>query len=646
MASLLDTPRRRTLSSPEDYDTDGDETGLVQAPRSYRNSAASMAPEDRLNALTQENEDLVLRLQDRERAMQVHMAEHEIEFQELESRLSEVEQELAQVKREEKELRYKDRSNTTQINMLEQEILKLQRALEASCNGYQSIQKQFQDQIASIESLRNALRAKEVDVHEARRYAGQRELAEAHAAQLEEELAIARETAASANEQLEENALLRETIERMRMDIDELRGPGPADKNGTPPRQGSRPPTLNRSLGVEMLMQLADAEKKRFLESGGSSGLDNDEASERGRRVVKKIAQKEGSSYQTVIKRKRIASRAVAPSRFLPTKSIYADAFAQHQPEQSTSGVQTDDIDTSGSEPSTSPLNPPSTLAAPQTPPRRTVEQEDYDDDLFNMILAPVSPTSPTRKVAQPRPGELPPSYAQLFTPQKLMNPRALAARDAVAHWHRGAPIPLAPVPGGVSREALAAWGKLKGELGVDCMVIDKILAVSATRTPPASPPSTHATLRRRRSQSISLSTPATAPHGPAPAHSRQSPKQMPPQRNKAGGRRRWRFSDLWNVYAARNELPRKMFYPIVVLGAWTAVVVVATPFITHYFAVPGVPDVGDRAALSALRTLAGGAGEGFRGGPRDDALDAVWIVIERLLLGSANAVLRVPVPT
>ena len=66
-------------------------------------------------------------------------------------------------------------------------------------------------------------------------------------------------------------------------------------------------------------------------------------------------------------------------------------------------------------------------------------------------------------------------------------------------------------------------------------------------------------------------------------------------------------------MYAARDGLPKKLFYPIVVLGAWTAVVVVATPFVTHYFAVPGVPDAGDRAALTALRSLAGGAGEGFR---------------------------------
>jgi len=347
-----------------------------------------------------------------------------------------------------------------------------------------------------------------------------------------------------------------------------------------------------------------------------------------------------------------MAPSSLSPSRFLPQPSVYADAFAQHQPSTSTAGVQTDDIDTSGSE-SGSPPEASSALALaaselPQTPQRSSAtlhrslqEQEDYEEDLFRMVLAPVSPTSPTRP---PKIGELPPSYAQLFSPPRVANPRALAARDAVAHWHRGAKFPLAPIPGGVSRGTMAAWGKLKGELGVECMVIDKIIAASATRTPPASPPHTPS-LRRRRSMSVCSSTPATTP-APAPRHShrhRERTKKAGSIATAAGG---WRFADLWRVHEAREALPKRLFYPIVVLGAWTAVVVVATPFITHYFSVPGVPEARDRAALKALRAIAGGAGEGFRGGRRDDAVDAMWKVIERLLLGSASAVLRVPVPT
>lgn len=175
-------------------------------------------------------------------------------------------------------------------------------------------------------------------------------------------------------------------------------------------------------------------------------------------------------------------------------------------------------------------------------------------------------------------------------------------------------------------------------------MVIEKILAASVQRTPPATPTPTRAptpapTIRRRRS-SISSSTPATAP-SPAPRQERKkATKKKKAAREKEA--KSWRFIDILRVYLARERLPRKMFYPIVVLGAWTAVVVVATPLVTHYFAVPGMPDVADRAALTALRAIAGGASEGFagHGAPR---FDAVWGVIEHLLLGSASVHLRVP---
>lgn len=281
-------------------------------------------------------------------------------------------------------------------------------------------------------------------------------------------------------------------------------------------------------------------------------------------------------------------------------------------------------------------------MSLPRTPPprtpsshRRSVEEDDYEDDLYDLLVRPpISPTSPGRPRAKSKSSELPPSYAQIF---QTPNPKAVVARDTIAHWHRGAPIPLAPVPGGVSQGALRAWARLKGELGVECMVIEKILAASAARTPPATPTPS---LRRRRSSSISSSTPATAP-SPAP----QQTKAKKEKKRKTSARRAagWRFVDMLSVYAARERLPQKMFYPIVVLGAWTAVVVVATPFVTHYFAVPGMPDIADRAALSALRAIAGGAGEGFAGNVGPTKFDAVWTVIEHLLLGSASAVLRVP---
>ena len=94
------------------------------------------------------------------------------------------------------------RGNTTQISMLETEIAKLQRTLDTARIGYHAMQRQYQDQQAASETLRNALRAKEAEVQhaadvaaahlaEARRHAAAREAADAQAAQLEDELAVA-----------------------------------------------------------------------------------------------------------------------------------------------------------------------------------------------------------------------------------------------------------------------------------------------------------------------------------------------------------------------------------------------------------------------------------------------------------------------
>ncbi|EJD49563.1 hypothetical protein AURDEDRAFT_84647 [Auricularia subglabra TFB-10046 SS5] len=673
-ASLNDTPRRRTLSNPDRYDSedDDDALGLVHAPPSHRPSNASLAPHDRVDALSRENHELMRRLSEAERHMQNQIAEQELEFQQLESKLSEAQQELHHAKREEKELRHKERGNAAQIGLLEQEVSKLQRAIDTARVGYQTMQKQYQDQTAAAETLRNALHAKEVEVQraaemaslhlsEARRHAAAREAADAQAAQLEEELSIAREAMQSVLEQRSENALLRETIERMKLDLDELRA------NRAPSRDSSRPSTVGRTLGAELLVQLADAERRRFLESGGSlypsSGqnvlqdlevFELDSEPEPEPKPPKKEEVLYENVYETFITRRTRGARApptLSPSRFLPPKAFYAEAHAQHDPSQSSSAmaVQTDEIDTSGSEPSTSPPDPPSALTRPQTPVsrprlqhRRSIEEEDYEDDLYDMLLAPISPTSPQRpRINSKSSNEHPPSYAQIFS---TPNPKALVARDAIAHWHRGAPIPFAPVPGGVSHGALRAWARLKGELGVECMVIEKILAASAQRTPPATPTPTRAptptpTIRRRRS-SISSSTPATAPSPPPRTERKKTTKKKKEAREKEA--KSWRFIDILRVYLERDRLPRKMFYPIVVLGAWTAVVVVATPLMTHYFAVPGMPDVADRAALTALRAIAGGASEGFPG-HGTARFDAVWGVIEHLLLGSASVHLRVP---
>lgn len=62
-------------------------------------------------------------------------------------------------------------------------------------------------------------------------------------------------------------------------------------------------------------------------------------------------------------------------------------------------------------------------------------------------------------------------------------------AAETLKEWHNGVKIPFKfePVEGGISEEVVEDWKSLKQEKGVECMVIDKIVANSDRTTTTAS---------------------------------------------------------------------------------------------------------------------------------------------------------------
>jgi chromosome segregation ATPase len=136
---------------PTDSDSDESEDdsalGLV-FDRSTVSSTASMEPLERLEALQRVNSDLAKKLVEAERTLQRKLADHEADLEEMEARLEEAKSELSSAKREEKELRSKERSNQTQIAALESEIAKVQKILDNSRTMYNSLQKQYQEQLS------------------------------------------------------------------------------------------------------------------------------------------------------------------------------------------------------------------------------------------------------------------------------------------------------------------------------------------------------------------------------------------------------------------------------------------------------------------------------------------------------------------
>jgi len=140
--------QRMSVDSDSDDSEDDSALGFV-FDRSTASSSASMEPLERLDALQRVNADLAKKLVDAERTLQRKLADHEVELEEMEARLEEAKSELSAAKREEKELRNKERSNQTQITALESEIAKVQKTLDNSRAMYNSLQKQYQEQLST-----------------------------------------------------------------------------------------------------------------------------------------------------------------------------------------------------------------------------------------------------------------------------------------------------------------------------------------------------------------------------------------------------------------------------------------------------------------------------------------------------------------
>jgi DNA repair exonuclease SbcCD ATPase subunit len=283
----LPMPRMSSSDSDSDDSDDVDSALGLVLDRSATSSTASMEPMERLEALQRVNADLGKKLVEAERTLQRKLSDHESELEEMEARLEEAKTELSAAKREEKELRNKERSNQTQIAALESEIAKVQKTLDNSRTMYNSLQKQYQEQLRACfpfisqsdvlillviadesEDLRNTLRRKDEEIRSCReslslqqmetsKFLKENEAYEERIVLLEQDLALAQQAQTSLDEQKQENLMLKETIDRMRFDMDELRSTltsNAAGSSGT----GSAPGSVSRSLGAELLSKMKD----------------------------------------------------------------------------------------------------------------------------------------------------------------------------------------------------------------------------------------------------------------------------------------------------------------------------------------------------------------------------------------------------
>ena len=475
---------------------------------------------------------------------------------------------------------------------------------------------------------------------------------------LEQDLGIAQQTQASLDEQKHQNLMLKETIDRMRFDMDELRAglASSAAGSGT----NSAPSSVSRSLGAELLSKLTDdggwldnedegdsAETLRVLgiEGGGDDTEDEDIVQTIITRT-KKVGHLMMFNFQFLTFLQRGLSKANMDQSFTLTKNReYADAYTQHDATSftKTSTAQTDPAPKilATSLGTQTDVLPASTSTSTQTDnpiPRITTEVEvqteevtfrspspqEEDDALASSSSTVLPPTpkanvTPLDIITSNSPIDSPPSYNQVTSdtpshdilhlldaedlsfshipdPRKRRDLRI--AVETLLIWHSGLKVPLRS-SAGVSTDMLEEWRALKAEVGMGCSVLDRALEdaiASATKNVASSS-------RRRKSG---------------------------------------RFYNIYNTYVyggdGYNGLAGKMpwgglaSHALLCVGASAVVFFAMSPFLAHQYVVPGGPSYYDRSAWSSFNTMYP-AGEGFAG----EGNIAMWNFLGRLGGGAAR---------
>ncbi|KAG6840390.1 hypothetical protein C0991_007020 [Blastosporella zonata] len=616
----------------DDEDEDEVASGLVM-DRNMASSTTSMEPMVRVDVLQRANTELGRKLHEVERTLQNKLLEHESEIEDMEARLEEMRMELNATKREEKELRSKERQNMTQIGSLEVEIAKVTKGLEHARSTYTSLQRQYQEQCAASERYRDELRQREevirslrdaASLHEMEnaKWTKEHESYEARIAMLEDELAIAQQAHAQLDEQKQENLLLKETIDRMRFDIDEMRNNAVVGTNGS--GHSSAANTISKSLGAELMGKMK-----------GGWGMDEDDESaveEELREDSLEVEEGEDTEgedvIQTIITRtkRKVASRAnksgIETRTFEETKE-YSDSSCQYDPLlfSATHETQTDPEPkvllvsystqtepprlvtfATQTEPEPEPEKPP-TMVEMEVQTEEAEEEEEVEVEVEEPPSPPaeqveslasssstILPPTPRARPQILEPHDEPPAYNQI-NPEEHEAREWRALAETLKKYHPGTKIPFEPVEGGISSEAIEEWKTLKEELGVDCLVIDKIIE-SSQRASPKSP--------------------------------------------KDGKRRTSRFYNIYNTYVYGDKNPSSATsmatQAVLWIGASALVLLAASPYMVPQYAVPGGPTYYDRAAWSSFNSMRA-TGEGFS----PDSTAAVWNFLGRVGGGAAR---------
>lgn len=264
-------------------------------------STASSSSADQFQALLRQAHELSRKLKESEARFATSASTYEQDQLELEGKLDEARAELQDKRRQEKDLRSNEKQHLAQIASLEADIGKITKSLERSRELYEGMKRQADDLRALVaETRRESRQAEEtVQLHAAQvqQFEQDNQLLQQAVSRLEAELVEARLIADELDAQKQENLSLKETIDRLRFDLDEIHATSKkasvlAGGGGDTDAEAGKL-TVSKSLGRELAMQLAGAGE----DSGGSEG--EEESAEEDEDIVVTTTRRVVSQTQT-----------------------------------------------------------------------------------------------------------------------------------------------------------------------------------------------------------------------------------------------------------------------------------------------------------------------------------------------------------
>ncbi|KAF5389275.1 hypothetical protein D9757_003497 [Collybiopsis confluens] len=494
--SRIPMPHVDSDSSDDERDGTRDSiyTHIVWDPehgtRSTTSSTASLLPSERLEALSRANTELAKRLQEAEDGYSKKILEHENDLAELEQKLDEAKSDLARSKREEKELRNKERTNMNQISGLEAEIARLNKDLALTKESYHTLQKQYAEQTSISERYRIDLRNREDTIRTLREQAGLQDLEigkmterekdwEDRVMKLERELEEAREGYSELDKQKLENLALKETIDRVKFEMDEIRsamtsGVGTFGIPGS--GASSRANTVSKSLGAEIQIQLDKEERERAERDGGDDTEGEDTVVEETvedhdddnfvttivTRTRRKVSSKAQTEWPTP-KRHHSGARTIE-QRFeeFEDDKEYADCAIQYDPKVFFDPDSDDGF-----------LRSASLQTDPEpVPVERTMSEMDIQTEKVEEEEEDESSSSIYEKEREREREE----QAELAVLRKWHRSRqgtdALDIREILTHC----PPDDISLPKGIMKD----WARIRRIAGVDCDVVERLLVAAA----------------------------------------------------------------------------------------------------------------------------------------------------------------------